>query len=53
MMRRLRCLFRRHQWGSEYDHESRRTTWECRRCGAKKFTSDDLNKAHPEIFGAG
>jgi hypothetical protein len=50
MMRRLRCLFRRHQWGSVYDHETRRTTWQCRRCGAMKVTTDDVGNMHPGIF---
>jgi hypothetical protein len=50
MMRRLRCLFRRHQWGSDYDHEAKQTRWECRRCGARKMTWDNV---HPEAFGGG
>jgi hypothetical protein len=42
MRRRLRCLFRRHDWHSEYDHEHRRTTWTCQRCGVHKVTTDDF-----------
>jgi hypothetical protein len=36
------CLFRRHDWHSDYDHENRRTTWTCRRCGLRKVTVDDV-----------
>jgi hypothetical protein len=42
MRRRLTCLFRRHDWHSEYDHEHRRTTWTCQRCGLHKVTTDDF-----------
>jgi hypothetical protein len=34
---RLNCLIRRHRWRSEYDHATKRTTWECLRCGAHKL----------------
>jgi hypothetical protein len=49
-MRRWKCLFRRHQWRSEYNHEDRRTTWECRRCGASKLTGGYI---HPEAAAGG
>jgi hypothetical protein len=39
-MRRLVCVFRRHDWHSEYNHATKRTTWTCRRCGAHKLTAD-------------
>jgi hypothetical protein len=39
---RLVCMFRRHEWHSEYDHESRHTNWTCRRCGLHKVTYDDF-----------
>ena len=42
MHRRLVCLLRRHDWHSEYDHESRHTNWTCRRCGLHKVTVDDV-----------
>jgi hypothetical protein len=37
-MRRLKCWFRRHDWHTEYNHATERTTWECRRCGFRKVT---------------
>jgi len=41
-MRWFRCLLRRHDWHSTYDHETKVTEWECRRCGAyKRGTSTD------------
>jgi len=49
MLRRLKCLFRRHDWRSEYHHEDRRTSWECRRCGAHKLTG----AIHPEAAAGG
>ena len=39
-MNRLVCLLRRHDWHSEYDHEHHETRWSCRRCGARKHSSD-------------
>ena len=42
MRPRLICLFRRHDWHSEYDHEHRHTTWTCQRCGVQKVTVDDV-----------
>jgi hypothetical protein len=49
-MRRLKCLLRRHDWLSEYNHEDQRTIWECRRCGASKLTGDHI---HPDIAAGG
>jgi hypothetical protein len=43
MRRRLTCLFRRHDWHSEYDHERRRTSWTCQRCGLHKVTTDNVD----------
>lgn len=37
-MRRLICLFRHHDWHTEYKHKSKRTAWECRRCGVYEVT---------------
>ena len=42
-MMRLVCLFRRHDWHSRYDHESKTTTWRCSRCGAQKGSFADGN----------
>jgi hypothetical protein len=42
-MRRLKCLFRRHDWHSSYDHERGRTEWKCSRCGAFKVTYSGIN----------
>ena len=42
MHRRQVCLFRRHDWHSEYDEENRQTTWTCQRCGTQKLTVDDV-----------
>ena len=36
MLRRLRCVFRKHDWHSRYDHERKQTVWDCRRCGAER-----------------
>lgn len=38
MTRRRSCLLRRHDWRTEYDEETKRTSWECRRCGSNKAT---------------
>jgi hypothetical protein len=52
MMRRLRCLFRRHEWQSGYDHARNRTTWTCRHCGAEKKTLDDaIARRKADDFG--
>jgi len=41
-MRRLKCLFRKHQWyRSQYNPETEETVWECRRCGATKSSTMD------------
>ena len=31
--RKLRCLFRRHQWHNGWDAEKHETVWTCKRCG--------------------
>jgi hypothetical protein len=52
MMRRLRCLFRRHEWQSGYDHARNRTTWTCRHSGAEKKTLDDaIARRKADDFG--
>jgi len=38
MLRRLRCLFRRHQWHTEFNYETQGTERECARCGARVST---------------
>ena len=53
MIRRLRCLFRRHQWRSEYDHATKRTKWECLRCGAYKVDVHDRDLNPGELGGGG
>jgi transcription elongation factor Elf1 len=42
-MRSLKCLLGGHDWHSEYDHESRRTSWTCRRCGHHKVTVETVD----------
>jgi len=54
MHRRLVCMLRRHDWHSEYDHESRRTEWRCRRCGLHKVTyADFLDQSGKGTGGTG
>lgn len=53
MIRRLRCLFRRHRWRSEYNHATKRTTWECLRCGAHKLNVHDMDLNPGELGGGG
>ena len=31
--RRLKCLFRKHQWHNGWDAENHKTVWTCERCG--------------------
>lgn len=50
MLSRLVCLFRRHDWHTEYNHETKRTAWECRRCGAYKVLPKPMG---PYDIGAG
>jgi hypothetical protein len=40
MLRRLKCLFRHHQWHSEYDRAWKKTTWTCARCGGERVDWD-------------
>ena len=47
MFGRLKCLLRRHDWHSEYDHEQQRTRWTCQRCGALKRSFDSSGTAPP------
>ena len=50
----LVCLLRRHEWHSEDDHESRHTTWSCRRCGLEKVTyADFLDQSGKGTGGTG
>ena len=58
MLRRLRCLFRRHQWQTEFNLETQGTERECARCGAHVSTypggSDLLPREDPRgHFGDG
>jgi hypothetical protein len=47
-------MLRRHDWHSEYDHESRRTEWICRRCGLHKVTyADFLDQSGKGTGGTG
>ena len=54
---RLICLFRRHDWHSEYDHEHQHTTWTCQRCGVQKVTMGRVvDKGPPgniNLYGGG
>jgi hypothetical protein len=43
MIKRLRCLLRRHQWHSEFDHAQQQVHWKCQRCGADKVKLLDAN----------
>lgn len=38
MMRRLKCLLRRHQWQTEFNYATQGTERECARCGAHVST---------------
>jgi hypothetical protein len=40
-MRNFKCLLRRHDWHSEYDRETERTTRTCARCGATEIRVGD------------
>ena len=42
MKARLICLIRRHQWHKVFDHETKKTWLECRRCGRRKITLGDM-----------
>ncbi len=37
MLRRIRCVLRKHDWHSRYDHERKQTVWDCQRCGAERI----------------
>jgi len=37
-VRRLRCMFRRHDWRRKYDYTAEQTISDCRRCGFRKVT---------------
>jgi hypothetical protein len=43
MLMRLKCVFLRHQWHSEYDHDRKQVHWKCGRCGADKVKLVDAN----------
>lgn len=52
-MGRFTCLFRRHDWHSAYDRETKDTVWECRRCGAVKRGSSTDPTVKGIIYGGG
>jgi hypothetical protein len=37
MLRGIRCVLRKHDWHSRYDHERKQTVWDCRRCRAERI----------------
>jgi hypothetical protein len=41
--RKLRCLFRRHQWHNGWDAEKHEVLWTCKRCGLVKT---ELERVH-------
>ncbi|CAA9312986.1 MAG: hypothetical protein AVDCRST_MAG48-2190 [uncultured Friedmanniella sp.] len=52
-MRWFKCLLRRHDWHLTYDHETKVTERECRRCGAYKRGTDTDPTAKGIISGIG
>jgi hypothetical protein len=49
MNRKLRCLFRRHQWRNSWDAENHETVWTCKRCG---LIRTEIERMH-DSFGGG
>jgi hypothetical protein len=41
-MRRWASVFRRHQWHKVFNHETKKTWLECRRCGRRKIALGDM-----------
>lgn len=51
--RRLRCLFRRHQWHNGWDAENHRPLWTCKRCGLIRTEIDQMPSAGSHGGGPG
>ena len=52
MLRRIRCVLRKHDWHSRYDHERKETVWDCRRCGAERIGDNPNQNCGPLTRGA-